>query len=123
MPGPDDTAPPAAALPPPSAPPLPPPLPPPSALPPGLPPQVAAKGVPPPPPGGTATPGTAAEALADPAPGGPLAYLEPGQLSAGARRPVRRAQLSRRMQALLCVLRLFVLALGAAVVYAFVAGL
>lgn len=56
-------------------------------------------------------------------PAAAVAFLEPGQIAAGARRPVQRAPLSRSAQVLLCALRLFVLVLGAAVVYAFIAHL
>jgi len=48
-------------------------------------------------------------------------WLEPGQLLAGAARPVPRARLSRRTVAALWALRLVVVLVSAMVVYAFFA--
>ncbi len=58
------------------------------------------------------------------APQAPLiAHLEPDQLVRETDRPVGRAVVSGRAQAALWALRVFVLVVGAMVVYAFVAGL
>ena len=51
--------------------------------------------------------------------GGIASYLEPDQLVADSKRPVSRAQLSPRAAAALWALRIFVIAIGAMVVYTF----
>ena len=59
---------------------------------------------------------------ADP-PADPTSYLESDQLVADASRPVPRARLSRRASAALWALRIFVIAIGAMVIYSFFAQL
>jgi hypothetical protein len=46
-------------------------------------------------------------------------FLEPGQLTAATRRPVPRAQLSRRAMIALWALRVLVIILSAMVIYTF----
>lgn len=70
-----------------------------------------------------AQPGAAAGGDPRSLPVAAVAALEPGQIAAIARRPVPRAPLSRSARLLLCALRLFVLLLSAAVVYAFLVQL
>jgi len=52
-----------------------------------------------------------------------IAHLEPDQLVAETMRPVARAKLGRATLALLWALRVFVVAMGALVIYVFVASL
>ncbi|HET9893387.1 MAG TPA: hypothetical protein VFQ44_00380 [Streptosporangiaceae bacterium] len=54
---------------------------------------------------------------------GLTSYLERDQLVADASRPVPRARLSRRASAGLWALRIFVIAIGAMVIYSFFAQL
>jgi hypothetical protein len=54
---------------------------------------------------------------------GLVSYLEHDQLVADTERPVPRAQLSTRAAAALWALRIFVIAVGAMVVYSFFAQL
>jgi hypothetical protein len=49
----------------------------------------------------------------------PAVYLEPGQLTTAARRPVPRAQLGRRATIALWTLRVLVIILSAMVTYTF----
>jgi hypothetical protein len=51
--------------------------------------------------------------------GGPAVFLEPAQLTAAVRRPVPRAQLSRRAMTALWALRLLVVVFSAMVIYTF----
>jgi hypothetical protein len=51
--------------------------------------------------------------------GEPAVFLEPGQLTAATRRPVPRAQLSRRAMIALWALRVLVIILSAMVIYTF----
>ena len=52
-----------------------------------------------------------------------IAHLEPDQLVAETMRPVARAELSRSALALLWALRIFVVVMGALVIYVFAASL
>jgi hypothetical protein len=52
-----------------------------------------------------------------------IAHLEVDQLVAETMRPVERARLSRRVRFLLWALRVFVVLMGALVIYVFVASL